>query len=252
MLLPIGRAEGRVRSASVIVFWLIVANIFMFLLELFAGNDFISGFSVVPFEITHGVDLVRDVFIRGAGAIPQAPGPTPIYLTLLTAMFMHSGWLHIGGNMLYLWIFGGEIEDAFGHLKFLFFYLICGLVGFFAQIWADPDSVIPSLGASGAIAGVMGAYLLLYPHNRIRTLLPLGWILIPIRMPALVVIGFWALIQYFSEVISITGRNAQTGGGIAYLAHLAGFVTGFVLALFLRRPPVHQNFQGADMRQASE
>ena len=107
--------------------------------------------------------------------IPQAPGPAPIYLTLITAMFMHSGWLHIGGNMLYLWIFGGELEAAFGHLKFLAFYLLCGLIAFGAQILPDPDSVIPSLGASGAIAGVMGAYVLLFPRHRIRTLLPLGW-----------------------------------------------------------------------------
>jgi membrane associated rhomboid family serine protease len=220
----------------------------MFLFELFAGDYFIAGYAVVPFEITHGVDLVNNLYVRGAGLIPQAPGPAPIYLTLFTAMFMHSGWLHIGGNMLYLWIFGGEIEEAFGRLKFLFFYLICGLAGFFVQIWADPNSLIPSLGASGAIAGVMGAYLLLYPHNRIRTLLPLGWLLIPIRLPALIVIGFWAVMQYFSELISITERNAQTNtGGVAYLAHIGGFITGFVLAVFLRRTPTYQNVREAEI-----
>lgn len=247
MLLPIGRAEERTRGTVTVVKWLLLINILMFLLELFAGDYFIAGFSVVPYEITHGVDLVRDIHLPGLGDIQQAPGPAPVYLTLLTAMFMHSGWLHIAGNLLYLWIFGGEIELAFGHWKFLLFYLTCGVLAFITQIWADTDSVIPSLGASGAIAGVMGAYLLLFPRNRIRTLLPLGWILIPIRMPAIIVIGFWALIQYFNEFIAITQRNAQTGGGgVAYLAHIGGFVTGFVLAALLRRPPAYTSYQNAD------
>src|SRR5215831_13552370 len=133
MLLPIGRAEERARATPTIVYALIIANVFVFLMELLGGDSFISGYAVVPWEITHGADLVRPVFIRGVGIIPQAPGPAPIYLTLFTAMFMHSGWLHIGVNMLYLWIFGGEIEEAFGHLKFLTFYLVGG-VAYMAHI----------------------------------------------------------------------------------------------------------------------
>ncbi|MGE0129280.1 MAG: rhomboid family intramembrane serine protease [Blastocatellales bacterium] len=236
MLLPIGRSEERARVTAVVVYSLIIANVLVFLMELIGGSDFISGFSVVPWEITHGEDLTRPVHVPGVGVIPQAPGPSPIYLTLLTAMFMHSGWLHIGGNMLYLWIFGGEIEAAFGHLKFLAFYLVCGLAAFVAQMLPDPDSLIPSLGASGAIAGVLGAYLRMFPLDRIRVLLPLGFLVIPIRLPALVVIGFWILLQFFDEFISITENNAQTlNGGVAYLAHIGGFVTGFALSFLWRR-----------------
>jgi rhomboid family protein len=236
MLLPIGRAEERASVAAIVVYSLIIANVLMFLMELAAGDDFISGYSVVPWEITHGEDLTRPVHLRGIGIIPQAPGPAPIYLTLITAMFMHSGWLHIGGNMLYLWIFGGEIEAAFGHRKFLAFYLVCGVTAFFAQMLADPDSLIPSLGASGAIAGVLGAYLRMFPLNRIRVLLPLGWLMIPIRLPALVVIGFWIVFQFFDELVSITGNNGQTqNGGVAYLAHIGGFLVGLALSFLWRR-----------------
>jgi len=236
MLLPIGRAEERARATPTIVYALIIANVFVFLMELVGGDSFISGYAVVPWEITHGADLVRPVFIRGVGFIPQAPGPSPIYLTLFTAMFMHSGWLHIGVNMLYLWIFGGEIEEAFGHLKFLTFYLVCGLVATFFQIWMDPDSVIPSLGASGAIAGVLGAYLRMYPLNRIRVLAPLGFLMFPIRLPAMIVIGFWIVLQFFNEWVSITEYNGQTfRGGVAYMAHIGGFLTGLTLSFLWRR-----------------
>jgi rhomboid family protein len=236
MLLPIGRAEEKARATSVIVYALIIANVLVFLMELAGGEGFISGYAVVPWEITHGADLMRPVFMRGVGIIPQAPGPTPIYLTLITAMFMHSGWLHIGFNMLYLWIFGGEIEEAFGHLEFLIFYLACGVAAAFAQIWMDPDSVIPSLGASGAIAGVLGAYLRMFPSNRIRVLAPLGWLIFPIRLPAVVVIGFWIAVQFFDEFASITGHNAQTlNGGVAYMAHIGGFLTGLALSFCWRR-----------------
>jgi membrane associated rhomboid family serine protease len=236
MLLPIGRAEERARATSIVVYALIIANVIVFMMELAGGDDFISGYAVAPWEITHGVDLTRPVPMRGVGIIPQAPGPAPIYLTLITAMFMHSGWLHIGANMLYLWIFGGEIEEAFGHLEFLIFYLACGVAASFAQIWMAPNSVIPSLGASGAIAGVLGAYLLMFPSNRIRVLAPLGWLVFPIRLPAMVVIGFWIALQFFDELASITGHNAQTlNGGVAYMAHIGGFLTGLALSFFLRR-----------------
>lgn len=235
MLIPIGRAEERARVTAIVVYSLIIANVIVFLMELAWGDSFISGYSVVPWELTNGEDLLRPVHLPDGGVIQQAPGPSPIYLTLITAMFMHSGWLHIGGNMLYLWIFGGEIEAAFGHLKFLAFYLVCGLAAFGAQIWSDPDSMIPSLGASGAIAGVLGAYLRMFPWNRIRVLLPLGWLLIPIRLSALVVIGFWIVFQFFDEWVSITEQNAQTrNGGVAYLAHIGGFLLGFLVASLLR------------------
>ncbi len=236
MLLPIGRAEERARATSIIVYALIIANIIVFLMELTGGGDFISGYAVVPWEITHGADLTSPVLMRGVGIVPQAPGPTPIYLTLVTSMFMHSGWLHIGVNMLYLWIFGGDIEEAFGHLEFLTFYLICGLAAAYAQIWMDPDSVIPSLGASGAIAGALGAYVRMFPSNRIRVLAPLGWLAIPIRLPAVVVIGLWIALQFFDELVSITEHNAQTlNGGVAYIAHIGGFLMGLSLSFLWRR-----------------
>lgn len=236
MLLPIGRDTHGIRATPAIVYLLILANVIVFLIELTAGDDFIAGCSMTPYEITHGVDLVHPVLVRGVGVIPQAPGPAPIYLTLITAMFMHSGFLHIAGNMLYLWIFGGEIEDAFGHLRFLAFYLVCGIAAALAQILMDPESAIPSLGASGAIAGVLGAYFLMFPLNRIRVLLPLGFVIVPVRMPALVVIGFWIVFQFFDEFLAITDHNAQTrNSGIAYMAHIGGFLAGIFLSFFLRR-----------------
>lgn len=177
--------------------------------------------------------------------VPQAPGPTPIYLTLITAMFMHSGFLHIAGNMLYLWIFGGGVEETFGRGRFLLFYLVCGIAAAFAQIMLNPDSVIPSLGASGAIAGVLGAYLRMFPLNRIRVLLPVGFVLLPVRLPALLVIGFWIVLQFFDEFVSITQHNAQTrNGGVAYMAHIGGFIAGLLLASLSRRRDAFPNTLG--------
>jgi membrane associated rhomboid family serine protease len=149
-------------------------------------------------------------------------------------MFMHGGWMHIIGNMLYLWIFGDNVEDNFGHGKFLIFYLICGIVASFAQIILDPSSVIPSLGASGAIAGVLGAYLIMFPRNRVRTILPLGFIWTTIELPALVVLGFWIVIQIISQYTASFSNTTQTGG-VAYMAHIGGFLAGVILAFILRR-----------------
>jgi membrane associated rhomboid family serine protease len=160
-------------------------------------------------------------------SIPQYPGPSPIYLTLLSSMFMHGGWMHILGNMLYLWIFGDQIEDVLGHFKFLAFYLLCGLAAAFAQIGYHPDSVIPTLGASGVIAGVLGAYLIKYPTNRVRVLV-LRFIT---HMPAAVVLGFWIVLQVFSQVSTTAAR----GGGVAYMAHIGGFLAGAVLILIFGR-----------------
>jgi len=168
---------------------------------------------------------------RGVPAIPQMPGPSPIWLTLFTAMFMHGGFAHILGNMLYLWIFGDNIEDNFGHLKFLIFYLACGLAAAFAQIALNPDSVIPTLGASGAIAGVLGAYIVMFPHNRVRALLPLGIIWTTVEVPALVMLGLWIVLQIFSQY---TSSFQHSEGGVAYMAHIGGFVSGLLLSFVLR------------------
>jgi membrane associated rhomboid family serine protease len=138
-------------------------------------------------------------------------------------MFMHAGWVHLGGNMLYLWIFGDNVEDRFGHGKFIAFYLICGLAATFAQLAFSLGSNVPNLGASGAIAGVLGAYLMMFPQGRVQVLMGRG--IIP--MPALIVIGLWFVLQLFSGIGSIAG-TADTGG-VAYMAHVGGFIAGFVL-----------------------
>ena len=218
---------------------LIAINVAVFLLLQQAGadNTFTYGYSAVPFEITHGVDLVQAtrVTIGGeTGLIPQAPGPSPIYLTLLSSMFMHGGWLHIGGNMLFLWIFGDNVEHRVGPVVYLAFYLVAGVIASLAQILVGPNSTIPSLGASGAISGVLGAYLILFPRNRVTVFL----LRFLVAVPAIVAIGLWALLQFVNGLGSVA-ITAQTDG-VAYMAHVGGFLTGIVAgfafaAIFPRR-----------------
>jgi membrane associated rhomboid family serine protease len=149
-------------------------------------------------------------------------------------MFMHAGWLHLGGNMLYLWIFGDNVEDSFGHLKFLIFYLLCGIAATLAQLAFSAGSNVPNLGASGAIAGVLGAYILLFPRGQVKVLMGRG----VIPMPALVVIGLWIVLQLVSGIGSIS-NSAQTGG-VAYMAHIGGFLAGVVLTFLLRATGTRQ------------
>jgi len=209
-LIPLGDASRRPSRVSVITILIIVVNAFVFLQELSGGNRFVYTLSVVPIRLMHGHSAI----------------------TLLTSMFMHGGWLHIIGNMIYLWAFGPAIEDAMGSFRFLFFYLAGGLVAMFAQVMGDPWSTIPVLGASGAIAAVMGAFIVTFPRDRIRTIL---WFLIFIRItyiPAIFLIGFWFLIQVLNA-----GSVAQVRtGGVAYLAHVAGFLFGVATGRFLAKP----------------
>ncbi|HET8570716.1 MAG TPA: rhomboid family intramembrane serine protease [Candidatus Limnocylindria bacterium] len=204
---------------------LIAINVAVFLLLQQAGaNDsFTYGFSAVPFEISHGVDLVG-----AQGGIPQAPGPDPIYFTLISSMFMHGGWLHIGGNMLFLWIFGDNVEHRIGHLTYLVFYLVAGVIAAFAQILVSADSVIPSLGASGAISGVLGAYLVMFPGNRV-TVFVFRFLT---QVPAVAAIGIWALLQFVNGLGSVA--VSQETGGVAYMAHIGGFVAGLVAGFLFR------------------
>lgn len=250
-MFPIGDDNQGRLTTPVVVYAIIAINVAVFLLFQQAGmsaqgEHFTYGYSVIPHEITTGKDLTEPVIIRDAPpqidprtgrrelpVIPEAPGPNPIYLTLLTSMFMHGGWLHLLGNMLYLWIFGDNIEDNFGHGKFLVFYLICGLAASFAQIAADPSSVIPSLGASGAIAGVLGAYLVMFPRNRVRNLVFFGFFFTTIELPAVIVLGFWIVLQFFNQYTS-SFEHAQ-GGGVAYMAHIGGFISGLILCFAFRR-----------------
>jgi membrane associated rhomboid family serine protease len=153
---------------------------------------------------------------------------------------MHGGWLHILGNMLYLWIFGDNIEDNFGHGKFVIFYLICGFAASFAQIAADPNSPVPSLGASGAIAGVLGAYLVMFPRNRVRNLVFLGFFVTFIELPAVIVLGFWIVIQIISQYTASFSHTAESGG-VAYMAHIGGFVTGLLLSFIFRNRQTRRN-----------
>ncbi len=234
MLIPIGDDDRHLSKPAVLTYLLIGANLVVFFLFQGggAGSAFTYGYSVVPFEITTGIDLVTPQQVAGPEGlvtIPQAPGPGLIYLTVLTAMFMHGGYIHLFGNLLYLWIFGDNIEHRFGMGAFLMLYVASGAAGTFTQIALAPESVIPNLGASGAISGVMGAYLMLYPRNRVQAV----FFVAIVSVPAVVVIGFWAVIQ----VVEGFGALSTVGGtgGVAYGAHIGGFFAGAVLALVLRR-----------------
>ena len=190
MFIPLGDDNATRRTRPLLIYGLILANALVWLLQLSMGDAFTMGFSTVPYEITNGTDLVgvRRIVIDGHPlALRHYAGPQPIYLTLLTSMFMHGSWMHIIGNMLYLWIFGDQIEDRLGRVKFLIFYLVCGVAAGLAQVIYQPTSIIPALGASGAIAGVLGAYLVRHPRNQVRVL----FVNRVVMLPALVVLGGW-------------------------------------------------------------
>lgn len=227
MFIPLGDDNSRRKSFPFVVFIIIAANFFVWWLQLNGGEAFTYAFSTVPYEITHKVDLASAMRISIGGhsvTIHHFPGPHPIYLTILTAMFMHGSWLHILGNMLYLWIFGDQIEDLIGHFRFLIFYLVCGLAASAAHIASGPESILPSLGASGAIAGVLGAYLVRYSNNPVRVLMFRNIV----SLPASTVLGFWIVLQFI-------GQTQSTGSGVAYMAHIGGFIAGVLLILLLSK-----------------
>jgi membrane associated rhomboid family serine protease len=222
---------GRRRSFPIVNVLLILANIYVFVAyELMAPNEaaldrLIQAAGVVPMELLSGRDLP-----------PLAPLGN-IYLTLFTSMFLHGSLLHLGGNMLFLWVFGDNVEDSMGHLSYLAFYLICGVVAGLAQSLINAASTVPSIGASGAIAGVLAGYLLRFPHAQVRTLVFLGPFIIFPRISAIILIGFWFVLQVFSGVASIGVRTEQTSG-VAFWAHVGGFIAGLILInLFPRRAP---------------
>lgn len=225
-MIPIGHEPTLQKTTPIVVYLFISLNIFVFLLEIFFGERFIAGYSVVPYEITHNIDLIKPQFIKDIGPIIQGISLNPIYLTLFTAMFMHGSILHILGNMIYLWVFGEEIEDSFGHFKFLIFYLLCGLLAALAHIFAQPNSIIPSLGASGAIAGILGSYIIIFPEHKIRVLIPIGFFLSVMELPAIFVIGFWFIIQLLGQFTT----SSSDAVGIAYMAHIGGFLAGVFLS----------------------
>ena len=207
-MFPIGDDNTGRRTFPVVTYALIALNVLFFFVELNGGEPFIQQWSVVP----------KRLLANPAGDFP----------TIFTSMFMHAGWLHLLGNMLYLWIFGDNVEDSFGHAKFLIFYILCGIAATFAQVVVSSTSSVPNLGASGAIAGVLGAYIVMFPQGQVRVMMGRG--IIP--MPALVVIGFWIVLQFVSGIGSIS-QTAETGG-VAYMAHIGGFVAGLALTFVFR------------------
>jgi membrane associated rhomboid family serine protease len=215
MMLPVGDEPVRGGPAAIVTFGLIGLNVLAFLVELgqpseAALQSFIQAWGVVPREYSVARDLPPTI-------------PLPFWSTLLTSMFLHGGWMHLGGNMLYLWIFGDNLEKVMGAVRFLIFYLLCGVAASFAHIVFGPGSNLPAVGASGAISGVLGGYLLLFPQNRIRVLTRGGIA----QVPAIVVLGFWILIQFINGIGSMAVTSET--GGVAFMAHVGGFIAGLVL-----------------------
>ena len=232
-MIPIGDDKTGRRTTPWITWMLIAINVVVFVFfEGFGTNErVINAYSAVPGKILTGRDIVtrdRVVTDPDTGQRVLVPGlqhtPIPLWLTILTSMFLHAGIAHIAGNMLYLFIFGDNVEDRLGHFRYLLFYLFCGAVASLSQIYmtklTGANLLVPNLGASGAIAGVLGAYILLFPRNRVRVL----FFRFITSVPAVVAVGIWFLFQVISE-LGVLGRD--TGGGVAYAAHIGGFVSGF-------------------------
>ncbi len=235
MIFPIGDDNSGRASAPVVNYLLIAINIlvFVFLQGLGSNDRFTYAFSTVPAEIATGRDVDRPVVIQGSGGadigrIDLQPTPGSVYLTLITSMFMHGGFMHIFGNMLFLWIFGDNVEDRVGHLRYLIFYLVCGVIASLTHVASTimfgANPYIPSLGASGAISGVLGGYILLFPRNQVRVIM----LRFLTTVPAYVAIGLWFVLQLI-ESFGALGAGPEAGGGVAYAAHIGGFIAGLVL-----------------------
>jgi membrane associated rhomboid family serine protease len=219
-LIPL-RDENPIGIVPVVSWGLIGACVVIFVFQVALGaevfNRMIFGLGVIP------------AVLFGHARLPPEVELVPPAMSVVSSMFLHGGWLHLAGNMLYLWIFGDNIEDRMGHVRFLCFYLACGIAAVLAQALPAPQSIVPMVGASGAISGVLGAYLLLFPRARVLVLVPLGFVLQVIRLPAVWVLGLWFLIQLLSSLAAPEGE-----GGVAFRAHLGGFIAGLLLVpLFL-------------------
>jgi membrane associated rhomboid family serine protease len=210
-MFPVSDDNTQRRTFPSVTIALIAINVVVFLLELSGGDQFITNWAFIPSRFS------------------DDPGGNAV--TIFTAMFMHGGWLHLFGNMLFLWIFGDNVEDRFGHVKFLIFYLVTGIAATLAQYWVSPGSGVPNVGASGAIAGVLGAYILMFPQSRVNVLVGRQIM----QMPAVIVLGAWILLQLVSGVgtIAYTDESANVGG-VAYMAHIGGFVAGLLLTYLFR------------------
>lgn len=221
-MIPIGDDNSQRRLIPVVTWLLVAVNVLVFLVELAGGDSFIYTWAFTPAYFSMN--------------------PAAFFITIFTSMFMHAGWAHLGGNMLYLLIFGDNVEDRFGHFKFLIFYLLCGMGATFAQYIVAPYVEVPNLGASGAIAGVLAAYLILFPGRKVRVLMA-AWV---VRLPAILVIGAWIGLQLLSGLGTLANMEDAASGGVAYMAHIGGFAAGLLLTLFFRKrqrsvylPPVN-------------
>jgi len=226
------------RTVPVVNYALIALNALAFFYELRLGEGierFIRQSAVVPSLFTgHDGDL-------SVGEMLSTTFDPTLGSRVLFSMFLHGGFAHFIGNMLYLWIFGDNVEDRMGHFRYLFFYLLCGWTASYAHVWSSPNSTIPSIGASGAIAGVLGAYITLYPHARVVTLIPLGIFTDLVSVPAFFFLGFWILQQFLYGFLTVADTHTAQSGGVAWWAHIGGFVAGFILVWVFqsrkRRPP---------------
>ncbi|MEJ6728388.1 MAG: rhomboid family intramembrane serine protease [Akkermansiaceae bacterium] len=230
MLFPISDDDRHLTKRAYVTITFLVINVAIFIYQTM-NPEFTMGWSVIPQEITSGQDLVGPTVLETPGGpeiLNQVAGPVPIYFTLISSMFMHGSWAHLGGNMLYLWIFGDNVEHRFGHVRFLLFYIISGLAASAAQIALNTQSIIPNLGASGAIAGVLGCYLVLFPRNKVNAV----FIVRIVSIPAFVVLGMWGAMQIWQGASSMS--SAGHGGGVAYGAHVGGFVAGLLIGLVVR------------------
>jgi len=232
-VIPIGDDEHRAPAFPFVVYALIALNVYVFFREAQAPETdrFINAFATIPYDVTHWVTLA-----------PPSPSFPP--LTIVTSMFLHGSILHIVFNMLFLFVFGPAVEYLTGHLRFVVFYLLSGIAGGLAQIAIGPGSHVPAIGASGAIAGVLGAYLVNYPFASIRTIVPIGCFPLFLRLPALLVIGLWAASQFITGFGSLSDRAAESQGGTAYFAHIGGFCAGvLMIGLFKLRPAANRAYR---------
>lgn len=218
------------RTRPYVTILFVATNVVVFIYELMLGNrveGFVAGWGAIPYEIVHFEDLVG---FTGVG-FDHAQGPSFLPLTLLSSMFMHGSVMHIFGNMLYLWIFGNNVEDVLGHVKYFFFYIACGVLAGLAHVFFNPNSTTPTVGASGAVAGVLGAYMVMFPRARVLTLVFLGIFIRMMEVPAAVLLVVWFVMQSLQGFLSLGVREMT--GGVAWFAHVGGFVAGAGLSYVL-------------------
>ena len=209
-------------NKPIVTYWLIGICVFVFIIEL-SSNSYRTGaffysFGLIPSVLLGHIQLSQDLYV------------IPAFLTIFSSMFVHGGFMHLIGNMLYMWIFADNIEDNLGPKRFITFYLLCGICAAMAQVIMDTHSQIPMVGASGAIGGVLGAYLINHPHAKVLVLIPLGFFSQILRIKAIYVLGFWFILQFINSALT----NPQ-GGGVAYAAHIGGFLSGVILILFFNK-----------------